>query len=254
VIATSLYCLAVNVATAATSPASMSATTAPSPLEPGWYFWSKVASDWLTVIGTIGVCALAIWGEKLTAKLFGPRLKIVSKDLDDDGGPAPHGGQNLYRHYHLVVQNSGWRPALNCRINLKKVEIHNVDDKWDDQFLTTQGPFGWSFEGGLQLYRTVVTNAEFDFGILGPVDRAGLRLVVTGGTNPATPDTFGFQPIAKLPQSFDRLLIPERKARYHLEVVADNFRPVSHQVFEVVLGSDFTTRTRGVSIRDVTGI
>ena len=169
-------------------------------------------------IGTIVVCVLAIWGDRVKARFLHPTLRLVAPDTPP--GKVSFDPPRYY--FHLRLQNSGNATARNCRVLL-----YDMQDgvRGENRFVRHPVPiplqFTWSPSEMPPLQRDVPSKA---------METIDLGFVVGDSTHQAGT----FQPAFYVtPRGHDYGLTAGGRARYFLGVVADDSVSPRSQVFEV---------------------
>src|SRR6266478_2771680 len=106
-------------------------------------FWIGTSIQVASVIATLILGALAIWGESLRARWVGPRLTLELLDpLGERIGMGPDGTPS--RWYHLRVTNQRRSAAAqNVRVVLVKVLRPSADGVFQPVPLSGQLQLGW---------------------------------------------------------------------------------------------------------------
>jgi|SRR5208283_657035 len=137
-----------------------------------WNWWVNLA----VAVGTLLTVFVALFGETLRAKWFGPALKL--KLLRDEGEKAPLVGLNQgveeslgdSRYYHLHVWNERrWSPAEGAQVYL--ISIAEPGPSGDFQIVWLGDvPMRWRHQETLPFLRTIGAAADCD---LCRVEKAG---------------------------------------------------------------------------------
>jgi hypothetical protein len=128
------------------------------------------------VLATLVLAAIALWGEQLKAKWFGPRLTLRLLDRDGERQMLPTG--TYARYYRLRVANSSRMPASNVRVLLTRIARPDAN-----------GTFQWQVvSGGIQLEWQHGHALPQQYLVLGPrPQNADLGSVLQQGTFSLTP-------------------------------------------------------------------
>jgi len=101
--------------------------------------WSLVIQG-AVAAGTFILGFIAIWGDRIRSRFFGPKLRVFLLNPMGELNPLNDGRQ--CRNYHLTVTNNRkWAPAHNVQIFLTKIFRQAADGSLIDK----------SFSGPLQL-------------------------------------------------------------------------------------------------------
>jgi len=127
-------------------------------------------ADWHLVIqifiaiGTVGVCILAIWGERIRSYVSGPRLQLRIHDARGDLTWRKSGTQTIY--YHVKTENNPHRaPARNVRIFCTSIGKKRADGSFVLEPLAFPVQLTWPFRKGGEP-PTIVKDDICDFGYL----------------------------------------------------------------------------------------
>ncbi len=119
-------------------------------------------------IGTLAAVIVALFGERIRAKLFTPRLELTFDNPRGDATPvtlvAPSGEsrQESARYYRLRVSNhKRWPKATQVRVQLTRLEEAGPDGQL---FLKWAGevPLEWTHQQIVPLERTIGPSATCD--------------------------------------------------------------------------------------------
>jgi hypothetical protein len=134
-------------------------------------FWTVTSVQIASVVTTLILGALAIWGESIRARWVGPKLTLGLLDPQGEriGIGSPHGTPS--RWYHLRVTNQRRSaPAKNVRVVLVKVSRPSADGQIRPTALSGPVQIGWQHGNFMPQYPT-----------LGPALNADLGFVTGGG-------------------------------------------------------------------------
>jgi hypothetical protein len=167
----------------------------------------------LAALGSIAVACLAIWGDAVRDRFYGPTIEIK---LKSDVGQAvgPPGEVKVY--YHFEVSNHRQSaPARNCRVLLRRIDRMDAGGEFRQVLLPFDCGFFWTPANRGEETRQIVFGQPIacDFGYL---NKDGFHLSIT--TNPA-----GRQSV----------LEGNGCIKYQVVVVADNFADTSERFFKV---------------------
>jgi len=98
----------------------------------------------LAAIGTFIVAILAIWGDKIRARLAAPKLKLA---LHDPGGDLTvRGNQRKAIYYHIELTNERtWSPAKRVRVLLTGIEKRRPNGTFSPEPLMIPLQLAWAF-------------------------------------------------------------------------------------------------------------
>ncbi len=114
-------------------------------------FWSIVVQSFVAV-GTLLLAVIAIWGDWIRHRFFGPKLEINL--LDNKGTLTYITDGTPGRFYKVNVSNSRkWSPAKNVRVILKNILKPAADGTLAPQVLS--GPLQLHWMHLLPQYRTI---------------------------------------------------------------------------------------------------
>ncbi len=175
-------------------------------------------SDWVLIVTTLFLGAIAIWGDNIRALFSGPKLELIPYNFRGAVVPVALANNQQGRaiFYHLQVKNlSKTVSAKNCRVLLKKLWLRVPNGEYQEIELTVPLTFIWSPREITPPYITIVKEQVLDFGIL--IEGENLfRPVLLSYTN-----------------NFRGFIQPNGAIRYGLEIVSDDFVSKNLQVFEV---------------------
>ena len=131
-------------------------------------FWLNWSVYFATAVGTIGAVIVALFGERLRASLFPPKLALHLSS--ETGSPTqvavtvPDGTKRaeLARYYHVrLTSGAKWPKATQTQVYLLRVEAPGPDAvpqvRWSGDI-----PIGWRWATIHPLQRTVGPEAECD--------------------------------------------------------------------------------------------
>jgi hypothetical protein len=176
--------------------------------------------DILVAFGTLAVVVLAIWGEKIRAKLTPAKLSIRPHTLKGDPtvlktAVQGDGGVKVM-YYHLkVVNERRWLPAQDCRVSLTGLSRRGPDGKFHAVPMAVPLPFNWAPAPHTPARVTVTKEQVFDFGSL---QEGATRFV------PA---------LTYITHNFQGYVQKGEAVRFFVEIDAANFISSSPAVFEV---------------------
>lgn len=161
-------------------------------------------------IGTIAVTILAIWGDRIKAKLgVGPRLvlSLIDPEGESIDISSPSSSTSLpSRYYHLRVSNvRRWSTATNVRVVITGIAKPAADGRFVRQELIGPLQLMWRF--------SMVHPALYS--TLGPDDICDLGFLKQGG------DKFKLTPYV-YPNNFPGDLGPSQKMQIEVQAIADN--------------------------------
>jgi hypothetical protein len=120
----------------------------------------------VSVVATLILAALAIWGQSVRAKLVGPKLTLSL--LDPLGERIPMGPAGTpSRWYHLrVVNERRSAPAKNVRVVIDKVSRPSADGQFRPTALSGHLQLAWQHGNTLPQYPTLGPPLNADLGWL----------------------------------------------------------------------------------------
>ncbi len=162
----------------------------------------SVAIQLVVAFGTIVVAVVAIWGNYLRSVLASPRLNL--RLYKAEGEPTKYNNGRNLRYYHLVVSNKrNWAPAMNVVVHITLLERPGPDGEWRPAMYSGAVPLVWQFG---QFYAGLPS--------IGREHICDLGRIVEGGE---------FELKTQFhPNNFDITVGENKKARVHLQAVADN--------------------------------
>ncbi|MFH1919075.1 MAG: hypothetical protein ABIP48_04190 [Planctomycetota bacterium] len=178
-------------------------------------------------VGTIAVALLAIWGESARRWALGPRLRLEKVVHKNEPEWVPTQSE---WYFHLRVENTSSRPAVNCCVRLRRFERLDKDGKRADESFVVPLQYCWPFSAAGDNptitadpgkgVRRIVNNEVIDFGSL---KRENGKEEVR------------FRPWLYAPSDFCEraFLSPGDTGWYHLEIISDEFTSRICQVFKV---------------------
>ena len=168
----------------------------------------------VSIIGTLIIAILAIWGNWFRYKLAPPILKIEKHNLR--GSLTTFTGGKKVIYYHLkVINKRNWVIAKNCRIILREMYKKLPNGDFKRLTLNVYPQLVWSNPTITPLFVDLTNEQVFDFGNL-------------------SEDSDNFKPVLYLyANDFEGFLKKDESIRYALEIVADGFKMKKYQIFEV---------------------
>lgn len=176
-------------------------------------------ADWHLIIqifiavGTVGVCILAIWGERIKSYVSGPRLQLRLHDARGDLTWRGSGTQTIY--YHVKAENKPHRaPACSVRVFCTSIWKKRADGSFVPEPLTFPVQLTWPFrESGDP--PTIVKDDICDFGYLDQ------------GASEFKPSLYVY------PNNFRGIVKAGQTIRFGLIAKADNFTSKQLCILEV---------------------
>ena len=198
----------------------------------------EAAASVLTAVGTLSVSVLAIWGDKIKDRVFGPRLSLSL--VNPKGGlTTRNDGKRVY-YYHVKVTNGPHRnAATGVRILLKGVSRRTAGGQFVGLPLVYRLPLVWTPMEPGDVERTVVDESTCDFGNLtqGDVFRPSLT---------------------RTPNNFQGQVDAGSCVRFELVAAGTNVFSPRPTTFEVSWDGQFTVNQedmqRHLVIREVKGL
>lgn len=128
-----------------------------------WHFWIEIAS----VLATLLLGYIAVWGDALKAKWVGPRLRIQLQNYD--GHPISFSNGSPSRWYHITVTNSRrTSPAHNVRVVLLDVVRPAADGSFPAPLVHSRVPMKWQHGHSAPASMTVGPPTNADIGFVSP--------------------------------------------------------------------------------------
>jgi hypothetical protein len=138
-------------------------------------FWIQTGVQVATVVATLTLAGIAIWGEAIRAKWLGPRLTLRLFDPQGERIDLTDGTPS--RWYHLRAANERRSAhAVNVRVVLTKVSRPSADGHVRPTLLSGPIQLTWQHGHSLPQYPT-----------LGPALNADLGFVTSNGVFRLTP-------------------------------------------------------------------
>jgi len=133
---------------------------------PECQFWWNWWVNFAVAAGTLLLAAIALFGDKLRARFFPPRLELRIRAPEGEKTPlTDQNGKFLddARYYYILVSNSRrWSPAEQTQVFLTRIEVPGPSDdlqvKWFGDI-----PVRWRNQEFVPLLRTVGPNIDCDF-------------------------------------------------------------------------------------------
>jgi len=170
------------------------------------FVWSMVVQG-VDALATLLLGVVAIWGDRIKAKLFGPRLELTLHDPQGELIPLRvQGGSHTVpgRYYHLRVINPRRNsPAHNVRVVLTGVGRPSADGQLVPQRLSGPIQLGWQHQYARPQFQTI-----------GPQSICDLGYVVEGGN-------FHISTLFPPPNNVDGVVRPGEKVQLEIVAVAD---------------------------------
>jgi hypothetical protein len=124
----------------------------------------KTIAEALTAFGTVAVAAVAIWGDRIKDRLFGPRLKLSLLDAMGDLTRRQNGIEVFY--YHIRVTNRPHSLAKSVQVLVQRVSRRVPGGTFQLEKIVYPLPLVWTPMELFQLERKVVAVSTCDFGFL----------------------------------------------------------------------------------------
>jgi len=150
-------------------------------------FWIQTGIQIATVIATLLLGAIAIWGDSIKEKLLGPKLQLSLFDPEGDRINL-RDGTNA-RYYHLRVTNTHrLAQAHNVRVVVTKIVGPSADGSIPDETLSGPVQLTWQHGHSMPQYPTVGPSINCDLGCLLKDKGFSLSLLfVPNNVNPQVP-------------------------------------------------------------------
>lgn len=174
-----------------------------------------VITQVLIAIGTVGVCILAIWGDKIRSHIAGPKLEFELHDPEGDPTERQNGTRTIY--YHVKIKNKRhWAPARRVRILCNSISRKPLSrGSFVQEPLVIPVQLTWAFPTFHELLPTIVKEDVCDLGYLDEgSDQFKLSLYV-------------------YPNNFRGFINADETMRVSLIATADNFTSKSPYVLEI---------------------
>jgi len=183
----------------------------------------------VVAVVTILLAILAIWGDAIRHWLASPQMSIAPhRDFCGDKFSDGSGRESIY--FFLTVRNSRrWTTAKSVRVLLKRFERRGPDNRFHETRITVPFQFCWSPSELSEVVQNVLDERLLDFGFLMEPDDSGECYF--------EPKLYGY---SLIDPPFVRA---GEAARYHLEIVGENFHCPKRTVVEVSWDGTHTTNT-----------
>jgi len=212
------------------------------------YEWAQLVINVLVAIGTIGAVIVALFGNWIQARWFGPKVTIEAHDLKGSLWPDSEGRMQIF--YFLKVKNSRhWAPARGVRVVLTDLEAGGPDGNFQRFDVPIPWQFCWSPSETSETAQIITDERVFDFGhLLGPIvektieSAAGKFIIVEHRAEPGFWPKWYSHPIA-----LDHFRLKTGKGgmiRYHLRPVGENFHCEKSTVVQVSWDGVYTEDLR----------
>ncbi|MEX0810279.1 MAG: hypothetical protein WD044_16255 [Dongiaceae bacterium] len=131
-------------------------------------FWLQFGTQAVLAIATIVVAVVAVFGERIRARIYPPMLNLKLLDAKGSLSPtyltSPDGSTRTEdsRWYHVEVRNDRrWSPARQVQVNLVRVEEPDASGVFQ---ITWRGalPFRWRYQEIHPISRTLGAPADCD--------------------------------------------------------------------------------------------
>lgn len=171
--------------------------------------WWQIVADLLTIVGTLVIALLAIWGGWFRQHLASPQLQLVAQNLRGTATTTNQGTRGIY--YHLLVRNSRkWATARNCHVMLVGLKKKGPDGQFHPVHLSVPLQFIWAPAGFTPIRPTVTEEQVLDF----------IAVMESGEPKACIPQLY------VTTNDFEGYIYPNTSYRYYLQIRADDF--VSH--------------------------
>ncbi len=128
-------------------------------------FTTYMISQWVLVVGTLLLAAVALWGHLIRARFLGPRLQIALKSPLGEASKFSDGV--LSRYYHLRITNRRRAaPAHNVRVVVKAVFRPRADETMVPAPLSGPVQLTWQFQGQKPQFQTIGAESVCDLGYI----------------------------------------------------------------------------------------
>jgi hypothetical protein len=169
-------------------------------------------------MGTVIVAILAIWGDKVRARIAGPKLVLQLRDTQGNltYSEGEKGTIRYLAYYHVMVVNKRkWSPAKNVRILVTRIEKRLPDGSFHPEPLPIPLQLTWAHPQFHELFPTISDTDTCDLGYLAEDERRfKLSLYV-------------------VPNSFSGYVRPNESLRVSISAVAHNFVSKTPLVLEI---------------------
>ena len=194
-----------------------------------------------TAIGTVAVAVLAIWGDVIKDKLFGPRLTLSLLHASGNITHRNNGGRVYY--YHLKVTNGRRRaPARGVQVVVRGLSKRTPSGAFVQHSLVYPLRLDWTPREPGEVERTVVHDETCDLGFLDE-----------HGANPA----FRLA-ILLMPNDFQGNVARDECVRFEVVATGHNVFSLRPKVFEVSWDGRWTENQEQMKlhlvIREVTSL
>ena len=155
-------------------------------------FWTQTAIQIASVLATLILAGLAVWGTSIRSKFVGPKLKLKLFDPKGERIDLTDGSQA--RYYHLrVINERRSAQANNVRVVLTKVMRPAADGTIPSYSLTGPVQLVWQHGHSMPQYPTIGPSINCDLGSL--VNGKGFQLCTMFVPNNLDPVVLGNQKI-----------------------------------------------------------
>ena len=178
----------------------------------------------IAAAGTISVAILAIWGEKVRARLAGPKIQLSLRDTRGNLTQRGNGVKTAY--FHVAVTNHRrWSPARNVRLLLTAVQTRAADGSYSPEGVVHSVQLTWAFPQFHELSPTIAAKDMCDFGSL------------DDGAAAFVPSLY------IMPNDFPGLVRPGESKRFSIVASADNYYSGTPLVLQVSWDGKWTADT-----------
>jgi hypothetical protein len=154
------------------------------------------------VLATLAIVILAIWGDRIRARLTGPKIEL--SQFDPDGDLTQTGLGSSRRYYHLRVENKRKGTiAQGVYVVLNSIYRPAADGSWAKENISGPLQLHWQFQNQSPQYPNIGAPRICDIGYLDQIRGFVISVYVK-------------------PNNFNNTVGPGKKARIEVIAYAEN--------------------------------
>jgi len=174
------------------------------------------------VIGTVIVAILAIWKEKITSYIAGPKLKLEINNYKGELNWLNNNKAVIY--YHLKIKNErNWAPAKKVRILITGISKKKINNDYKQISLNIPLQLTWAYPQFNEMLPDIISEKECDLGC-----------VIEGNSR------FELSTYIK-PNNFEGFIEKKEKICVFLSISADNYIPKSKYKIEISWNGEWSS-------------
>lgn len=128
------------------------------------FFWYMLV-QWIFVVCTLLLAAIAIWGQTIRAMFYAPLLSIELRD--SKGNQSRFGDGIMSRYYHIAVRNKRRiSPAHNVRVVIRAIFRPSSDGTTKPMIFPGPMQLAWQFQASNPQFQTIGAESSCDLGYI----------------------------------------------------------------------------------------